>query len=82
MMESVPGSDAAAPIPMTTRPTMRRSTFEANAATIEPAQKTATPPNITRLRPRRSPSVPPANMRAANVSAYPLTTHCSEVTPA
>ena len=39
------------------------------AATTEPAQKTATPASMTFLRPRMSPRVPPANMKAAKVSA-------------
>ena len=34
----------------------------------EPAQKTATPASITFLRPRRSPSVPPVSISAANAS--------------
>ena len=75
-------SEATAPSPMMTRPAMSQLTFEAVAATTEPAQNTATPVSMTFLRPSTSPSVPPANMKAAKVNAYPLTTHCSEVMPA
>ena len=82
MMDKVPGSLAAAPIPITTRPTISQSTLLAVAATTEPAQKMATPTSMTRLRPKMSPSIPATNMKLANVSAYPLTTHCNEVTPA
>ena len=68
MSESVPGSEAAAPSPITTRPAMRMFVVGATAATTDPAQKTATPASITFFRPNRSPSVPPVSMRAANTS--------------
>ncbi len=51
MMESVPGSDAAAPSPMITRPAMSQLTLVAVAATTDPAQNTATPASMTFLRP-------------------------------
>ena len=69
MMERVPGSDAAAPSPMTTRPAMSTSTSGATAAMIDPAQKIPTPLSITALRPNMSPRVPAANMKAANMRA-------------
>ena len=60
MMDSVPGSLAAAPTPMMTRPAINQSTLLARAATTDPAQKIATPASMTRLaaqdvaqRPRR-----------------------------
>ena len=68
MSESVPGSDAAAPTPITTRPAMSMPVLGASAATTEPAQKIATPASITFLRPNRSPSVPPVSISAANAS--------------
>jgi hypothetical protein len=68
-MESVPGSDAAAPRPMTTRATMSVSAFGASAARADPAQKTATPASMTFLRPKRSPSVPKVSMKLAKTSA-------------
>ena len=66
--ESVPGSDAAAPTPITTRPAMRKDVPVASAAITEPPQKIATPASITFFRPKRSPSVPPVSMSAANAS--------------
>ena len=68
MSESVPGSEAAAPTPITSRPAMRTPELGASAATTEPAQKIATPASITFFRPNRSPSVPPVSMSAANAS--------------
>ena len=47
---------------------MRMLGLGATAATIEPAQKTATPVSITFFRPNRSPSVPPVSISAANAS--------------
>ena len=81
IIDSVPGSEAAAPTPITTRPMMRTWTSGARAATTDPAQNTATPPNMTFLRPNRSLSVPKVNIRLAKTSAYPLTTHWSWLTP-
>ena len=69
MMDSVPGSLAAAPTPMTTRPAINMSTLLASAARTDPAQKTATPASMIRLRPRMSPSIPAANMKLAKVRA-------------
>src|ERR1700677_173770 len=69
-------------MPMMTRPAIRTSVFGARAATIEPAQNTATPASITFLRPSRSPTVPKLSMRPAKVRAYPFTTHCSWLTEA
>ena len=82
MIDKVPGSLAAAPTPMTTRPAMSQSTLPAKAAMTEPAQKMATPASMIRFRPRMSPSIPAASMKLAKVRAYPLTTHCRDVTPA
>ena len=69
MMDRVPGSLAAAPTPMMTRPAISQSTLLASAATTDPAQKIATPASMTRLRPRMSPSIPAASMKLAKVSA-------------
>ena len=69
MMDKVPGSLAAAPIPMTTRPAISQSTLLAVAARTDPAQKMATPTSMMRLRPKMSPSIPATSMKLANVSA-------------
>ena len=68
-MDSVPGSLAAAPNPITARPAMTSPMFGARAASTEPPQKMATPISITRLRPNSSPTMPNASMAPANVSA-------------
>ena len=47
---------------------MRMLVLGATAATIEPAQKIATPESITFFLPNRSPSVPPVSKSAANAS--------------
>ncbi len=69
MMERVPGSLAAAPTPMMTRPAINQSTLLANAATTDPTQKMATPASMMRFRPRMSPSIPAASMKLAKVRA-------------
>jgi hypothetical protein len=82
MMESVPGSEAAAPTPINTRAPISTSGFGASAPSNEPAAKIPRPPSISRLRPNRSDNDPASNIKLAKVSAYPLTTHCNCVTPA
>src|SRR5580692_10705729 len=82
IMDSVPGSLAAAPRPITARAAISTPMFGASAASTEPPQKMPTPISITRLRPNSSPTMPNASMAPANVSAYALTTHCSSLTPA
>ena len=69
IIESVPGSDAAAPSPMMTLPAIKVSAFWATAATIEPQQNRMTPDSITFFRPSWSPSVPKSSMKLANTSA-------------
>jgi len=69
IIERVPGSEAAAPMPMTTRPAISTSVVGATAAMTEPAQNTATPNRITFLRPNRSPMVPKLSIRLAKVRA-------------
>ena len=43
--------------------------FGASADTAEPAQNTATPANMTFLRPKRSPRVPNVSMKLAKTRA-------------
>src|SRR3984957_3527578 len=66
---------------MTARPAISTPAFGASAASTEPAQKIATPISMTFLRPNSSATMPKASMTPANVSAYALTTHCSDETP-
>ncbi len=67
--DSVPGSLAAAPRPITARPAIRVCELGARAQTTEPAQKTPAPASMTFLRPSSSPIIPQASMIAANARA-------------
>ena len=69
MIDRVPGSLAAAPTPMITRAATSMPTVGASAPNSEPPMNTARPPSMTRLRPRRSPSMPMPSMRPAKVRA-------------
>ena len=79
-IDSVPGSLAAAPMPITARPAMSTWTFGASAHRTEPAQNTPTPASMTFFRPSSSPIIPQASMRLAKVRAYAPTTHCRSLT--
>ena len=48
-----------------------------NAAQAEKSPKSTMPICITRRRPKRSPSPPPASSSPAKTSAYESTIHCS-----
>jgi len=61
-MDSVPGSLAAAPRPITARPAIRTGALGTMAHSTEPAQKTAAPASMTRLRPNSSPTMPNASI--------------------
>jgi hypothetical protein len=80
-IDRVPGSQAAAPRPMTARAAISAPEFGARAASTDPAQKIPTPISMTFLRPNSSATMPKASMAPANVSAYALTTHCNAETP-
>src|SRR5215469_17738682 len=67
---------------MIARPAISVWTFGASADRTEPAQKIPAPISMTFLRPNSSLTMPNASIAAANVSAYALITHCSELTPA
>ena len=68
-MDSVPGSLAAAPSPITARPPISIGASGASAHSTEPAPKIATPMSMTRLRPNSSPTMPKASMAPEKVSA-------------
>ena len=68
-MDSVPGSLAAAPSPMTARPAISTPGFGASAHSTDPAQKTPAPDSMTILRPSSSPIIPQASMTLAKVRA-------------
>ena len=69
IIDSVPGSDAAAPTPMITRAAIRTPLSAATAPSTDPTVNTARPTTITDRRPRWSPSVPNDSIKAANVRA-------------
>ena len=69
IIESVLGSEPAAPTPMMTRPMMSSVGEPAKALTSEPPQKITTPINITFFRPKLSPREPQINMRLAKAKA-------------
>ena len=79
-IDRVPGSLAAAPIPITARPAISSAMFVASADMTDPAQKIPAPISMTRLRPNSSDTWPNASIRLANVSAYALITHCRSET--
>ena len=81
-IDSVPGSLAAAPRPITARPAISVPGFGASAHSTDPAQNTPAPVSMTFLRPSSSPIIPQASMMLAKVSAYAPTTHCRSDTPA
>src|ERR1700689_2838922 len=64
-IERVPGSLAAAPMPITARPAMSTPTFGASAHRTDPAQNTPTPASMTFFLPSSSPIIPQASMRLA-----------------
>ena len=68
-IDSVPGSLAAAPRPITARPAMSTGTSGASAHSTEPAQNTPAPASMTFFRPSSSPIIPRASMMLAKVRA-------------
>ena len=68
-MDSVPGSLAAAPRPMTARPAISTLIFGASAHSSAPPQNTPAPASMTILRPSSSLIIPHASMMLAKVSA-------------
>ena len=71
----LPGTSSAPPTPWTARAAMSCRTSGASPHQTEAPAKTAVPIAKTRLRPKRSPSAPPARRSAASSSAYASTTH-------
>ncbi len=63
--ERLPGASAAAPTPCTTRPKRSQPSVGANPQNVEPIRNSTSPSRKKRLRPKRSPSVPPVSIRAA-----------------
>ena len=69
MIESVAGFISAPPRPCTTRAPIRKPPFGARPQARDAPVKTARPTMKISRRPRKSASLPPMSMNAANVSA-------------
>ena len=72
------GRMIAPPTPCRARHAINMPTPEANAAPAEPSANTASPIDIVRRRPNRSPSAAPVNNSAAKLTPYAVTIHCSD----
>ena len=68
MMARLPGVNNAPPMPWMMRATIRSSPLGARPHSAEATANQTTPMENTRLRPKRSPSEPPSNRKAASVS--------------
>ena len=66
MIESVLGIRAAAPTPCSAREAIRNPMEPDRPQSSEPSEKMIRPAMKSRLRPNRSPSVPPVSSRLAN----------------
>ena len=81
MIDSVAGFISAAPTPCAMRAAMSVSPLEARPQAREARVKIVMPVTKTSRRPYASASLPPISISAANVSAYPETTHSSSERP-
>ena len=77
MIESVAGFISAAPAPWSTRAAISSWLEPASPHHSDAAVKTTMPITKMSRRPYASATFPPISMSAANVSAYPVTIHCS-----
>lgn len=68
MIDSVSGFISAPPTPCPARNAISQSTLGASAQATDMPVKISRPTRNMRLRPRRSPSLPPSMMRTANDS--------------
>ena len=75
-IESAAGATSAAPRPWRPRARIRNVEESAIPFRNDAAVKTTTPARKTRLRPIRSPALPPEEEKAAEDERYELTTHC------
>ena len=77
--ESEPGIINAPPAPWMTRQRISIVTDPAKPQAADPAIKITIPHIYTRFRPNLSPSIPPTNVNAANISRYAFSTQKSSV---
>ena len=82
MIASVAGNTNAAPTPIAPRQKMSMLLESANAANALMIPNNNKPICMLRLRPRRSPTPPPASSRQAKTNAYASTIHCNAVVDA
>src|SRR3954447_4222138 len=82
MIDSVPGISSAPPTPCSARNTISCWGELARPHANENRVNTASPPRNIRLRPYRSPRMPPVSSSEANASTYASTTHWSSEKPA
>ena len=75
MIESESGFMSAPPEPCTARAMISWWSFVASAHAAELRVKMASPTRNMRFRPKRSPSLPPSRISAANVRTYALIVH-------
>ncbi len=76
-VEEDKGSRDAAPTPMTTLEAMRNSAPGAIALSVDPTPRQALPKRSGTRGPIRSPHAPHGMIRAATVTVYAFTIHCS-----
>ena len=81
MMARLAGAMRAPPTPWTTRAATSTPLLGARPQAAEDNANQIAPMRKMRRRPKWSPSEPPSRRKAASVSRYPVTTHCSEPTP-
>ena len=79
MMERAAGAMTAPPTPCKARAATSTAWLPASPHSSEAKVKRARPAANTRLRPKRSPALPPSSRKPPKVSRYPLTTHESPV---
>ncbi len=68
-IDSVQGTSAAAPAPITTRPAVSHPTLPEKAEKADPAAKTSSPARNTHFRPTRSRSAPRVSSSPAKATA-------------
>ena len=75
----IAGHISAPPMPMRPRHTINGTTLGMRPAASEKTAKKPAPIMKMRLRPNRSARRPPVTISTPNTSAYPLITHCADV---
>src|SRR5882757_10282029 len=82
MIARLPGVSSAPPIPCRIRAAISQPIDGASPHNNDASANQATPTTNTRRRPKRSPKAPANRISEANANRYPVSTHCSDATPA